>query len=365
MKHGSAPERCFGLDLLRALAVLMVVFAHGSVLAMPLWTPGQGVVFIAFLGVELFFVLSGFLVGGLLLRELDTHRGESGQRWVLHFWSRRWLRTLPSYYLILLLNFAFVAFSATALPTSWPLYFVFSQNLVTPHPEFFGEAWSLAVEEWFYLLAPLAALAVTPLLRSRAAVLTGFLALFCGYLLLRISVVEWSDPAWDAGVRKLTALRLDSIAFGVLMAWLSLRMPELLRWPYRLATFGLSCVAACAMLFLSVDPDASLAVRSLMFSLAPLGCALLLPWANALRPSRLPKPLMRAIGQLAVLSYSLYLVHMFFVNTYLEWFDAPSTPTVVAVRICIFIMGALSAAWVLYRGFERPILQLRDRWIPR
>ena len=355
--------RIFGLDVMRATGGTIVVLAHSSFLVGHHWPRFPMVPAIDW--VALFFVLSGFLIGGILLDQLARPRAPLTA--FADFMQRRWLRTLPNYFLFLLLNIVLVyrGLAPGMLSKATVAYAVFMQNFHLPLDLFFWESWSLAVEEWFYLLAPLAALAVTPLLRSRAAVLTGFLALFCGYLLLRISVVEWSDPAWDAGVRKLTALRLDSIAFGVLMAWLSLRMPELLRWPYRLAALGLSCVAACAMLFLSVDPDASLAVRSLMFSLAPLGCALLLPWANALRPSRLPKPLMRAIGQLAVLSYSLYLVHMFFVNTYLEWFDAPSTPTVVAVRICIFIMGALSAAWVLYRGFERPILQLRDRWIPR
>lgn len=343
----------------------MVVFTHGSVLAMPFWTPEQGAIFTAFLGVELFFVLSGFLVGGLLLQALGARRTEPNRRWVLHFWGRRWLRTLPSYFLILLLNFIFVACTTSPLPASWPLYFLFSQNLLSPHPEFFGEAWSLAVEEWFYLLAPLVALAVMPLLRSRPAVLAGFGALFAGFLLLRIGVVHLINPEWDAGVRKITALRLDGIAFGVLMAWLSLHLPGLLRWPRTMAVLGVCCVAGCAALFLSVNPDASLMARSLMFSLAPFGCALLLPWAAGLRTLHLPGFVERAIVQLAVLAYALYLVHMFFVNPYLEWFEPPATPAVAAMHIGVFAAGSLLAAWALYRGFERPILRLRDRMIPR
>lgn len=358
-------ERRFGLDLLRAIAVLLVVIAHGSVLAVPLWIPGQGIVFMAFLGVELFFVLSGFLVGGLLLDELEAHRDATGNRWVVHFWSRRWLRTLPNYYLVLGLNFAFVAVAVQPLPPSWPLYFLFSQNLVSAHPNFFGEAWSLAVEEWFYLLAPLVALAFAPLLRSPRAVLAGFVALLLGYLLLRVGVVLWIDPAWDAGVRKLTALRLDGIAYGVLMVWLYTRVPALRAFASLLALLGLLLIGLCLALFLSVDADASLLARSLLFSAAPLACALLLPWAAEFRFVPLPMLFKRWVVRLAVLSYSLYLLHMLIVRAYLAWAPPPAGWMEVALRGAVYLFGALAASWVLYRGFERPILALRDRWIPR
>lgn len=358
-------ERRFGLDLLRALAVLMVVVAHGSVLAVPHWMPGPPMVFMAFLGVELFFVLSGFLVGGLLLQAMDA----AGRRrdWVVPFWQRRWLRTLPSYYLILLLNLALLHFTANPLPDRWPLYFVFSQNLVQPHPEFFGEAWSLAVEEWFYLLAPLVALGAAPLLRSRAAVLAAFVALLAGFALLRAGVALHVDPEWDAGVRKLTALRLDGIAYGVLTVWLWRRLPDALRHhrALALALVGVAGIAGCAALFLSVDPDHSLAARSLLFSLTPLSCALLLPWAAGCRTLGLPGPAERGIVQLAVLSYALYLVHMIIVRAWLDWAAPPQDPAEVALRLALYATGSLAGAWVLYRGFERPVLKLRDRWVPR
>jgi peptidoglycan/LPS O-acetylase OafA/YrhL len=66
-------------------------------------------------------VLSGFLVGGLLLDELAANCALPGRAWVLHFWSRRWLRTLPNDYLVLLLNFGFIALVARPAPESWPL----------------------------------------------------------------------------------------------------------------------------------------------------------------------------------------------------------------------------------------------------
>ena len=98
--------RNFGLDLFRALAIILVVLSHGKFLLNG--TALENFPFFKMLdGVDLFFVLSGFLIGGIILRTMSE-----GWNWrgVAHFWKRRWLRTLPNYYFILLLNFVFVSY---------------------------------------------------------------------------------------------------------------------------------------------------------------------------------------------------------------------------------------------------------------
>lgn len=360
-----AAGRQFGLDALRALAVLLVVIAHGSVLVVPLWIPDKGTIFLAFLGVELFFVLSGFLVGGLLLDALAEPPAQRSSTWVRDFWARRWLRTLPNYYLVLLLNFAFVLVAAQPVPEQWPLYWVFSQNLVSPHPNFFGEAWSLAVEEWFYLLAPLVALLCAPVLRSQRAVIAGFAALLLGGLLLRVGAVLVFDPSWDDGVRKLTALRLDSIAYGVLIVWLLRNRPRLYAASGVLCLLGMVALAAASALYFGAELDSSLMARSLLFSLCSLGCALLLPIASRWSGSPLPAWLRGAVVQLALLSYSIYLLHMLVVRGFLHGLPPPQTWTAVLASCTAYALLSWSAAWLLYRSFERPILRLRDRWVPR
>lgn len=361
----SAAGRQFGLDALRALAVLLVVIAHGSVLAVPLWIPDKGTIFLAFVGVEMFFVLSGFLVGGLLLDALAEPPALRSPRWVRDFWARRWLRTLPNYYLVLLLNFAFVFAAAQPVPEVWPLYWVFSQNLVSPHPNFFGEAWSLAIEEWFYLLAPLVALLCAPWLRSRGSVIAGFAALLIGGLLLRVSAVLLFDPAWDAGVRKLTVLRLDSIAYGVLMVWLLRNAPRLHAASGALSLLGLAALGGSTALYFGTDLDSSLMARSLLFSSCSLGFALLLPTASRWSGAPLPAWLRGAVVQLALLSYSIYLLHMLVVRGFLVWLPSPQSWTAVVLACTAYALLAWLAAWLLYRCFERPILRLRDRWVPR
>ena len=110
--------------------------------------------FFIFDGVSIFFVLSGFLIGGILIKLLKENILNS--KLIITFWVRRWFRTLPNYFLILIIlilldsiyneNFSFY---------SYKRYFLFSQNLFSKHPGFFPEAWSLSVEEWFYLLIPI------------------------------------------------------------------------------------------------------------------------------------------------------------------------------------------------------------------
>jgi len=91
--------RVFGLDFLRALAILLVLVAHASFMFLPLTHRLEAWWMLGHLGVELFFVLSGFLIGAILVKQAQAARLRIGR-----FWLRRWLRTLPNYYLLLGIN---------------------------------------------------------------------------------------------------------------------------------------------------------------------------------------------------------------------------------------------------------------------
>ena len=93
-------NRVYGLDILRAMAILFVVFAHGSYLLRKV-LPIDLVNIFVLDGVAIFFVLSGFLIGGILIRQFDQRRMDG--RGLSQFWIRRWFRTLPNYYLVLLI----------------------------------------------------------------------------------------------------------------------------------------------------------------------------------------------------------------------------------------------------------------------
>ena len=115
--------RVFGLDLLRAIAVLMVLSSHALFFVRPLFPAIQALSLFGYLGVELFFVLSGFLVGGIAIRSFGAQPGTAD---LFGFWVRRWFRTLPNYYLFLGVN---LAMAAPAGPGGVAPYLVFLQNL--------------------------------------------------------------------------------------------------------------------------------------------------------------------------------------------------------------------------------------------
>ncbi|MFA5298283.1 MAG: acyltransferase [Lutibacter sp.] len=147
-------NRVFGLDLIRSIAIGLVVMSHATLLVFP---NSKNPIFIGIrilgaIGVDLFFVLSGFLIGGILLRHIELQKTRFED--LFSFWKRRWFRTLPNYFLVLFLNVLIFLFLGDNLPKSILLYIPFLQNFSTPHPDFFTEAWSLSIEEYAYLLLP-------------------------------------------------------------------------------------------------------------------------------------------------------------------------------------------------------------------
>ncbi len=146
-------NRIFGLDLLRFIAIFMVLLGHSLILA-PEYIKPYVYRFI-FDGVAIFFVLSGFLIGGILIKILNKEKPSF--KGLLDFWKRRWMRTIPAYFLVLIFLIIYtLIFLPNNLPDDWYRFFFFTQNFLGHYrPGFFAEAWSLSIEEWFYLTVPL------------------------------------------------------------------------------------------------------------------------------------------------------------------------------------------------------------------
>ncbi|MBC6606478.1 acyltransferase [Hymenobacter sp. BT188] len=212
----SNSTRIYGFDVLRATAVLMVVLGH-SLSYLPSQAAGL-LGWLIFDGVTMFFVLSGLLIGGILIKALEG--GDLRPRVLLIFWGRRWMRTLPPYFLVLAVLMVLRPFEV-----EWPAiakYWVFLQNFRNPHPPFFAEAWSLSVEEWFYLLIPLAIFLLVKVGRQgvgKAVLVASLVVLVLVTAYRYYKYLHIPSPAtydWDNQFRKIVITRLDSLVYG---AW--------------------------------------------------------------------------------------------------------------------------------------------------
>lgn len=350
------------LDLCRALAIVLVLLSHGRVFVRGDLPWMEYLRFGGFLGVELFFVLSGFLIGGILIRL--SARG--GAHWLRGFYARRWFRTLPNYYLFVLVNVLLLWWGVRPgeLDVLWK-YLLFVQNLFGPHPLFFPEAWSLALEEVFYLLFPATFLLVGRVARIPAAraVLVVAVAVILLSLLVR-ALVAGSVASWDEEIRKVVFLRFDTLMVGVLLAWVYARRPHWLK--VRGLAAGLAAVFVASAIYFASTPDAVLNAswfaKTLYLTLAPVGCAgvLLIGIERTL-----PHWLAAAGSFVARISYSAYLVNIPVATALVHLFGCCDNPVFGNFALWLAFMGlTLAISHLVYEAYEKRFNALRDRLFP-
>src|SRR5947209_13238449 len=168
-------ERQPGLDFLRALAILVVVIYHAGIMGFPM--PGR-VHRWGWIGVDLFFVLSGYLIGRQLLAPLARGKRIHLRR----FFARRALRIVPAYFVVLAIYIFLPSWREYPDMYPWWKFVVSVQNIALHGGTAFSHAWSLAVEDQFYLALPFILLFVNA--RSRAAIILPC-AIFLGGIVLR------------------------------------------------------------------------------------------------------------------------------------------------------------------------------------
>ncbi len=374
MKPVHSGGRVFGLDLLRAAAILMVICAHGFVVLYPhfgepLGIFGHG----GFYGVELFFVLSGFLIGQILIRA-DTDLAGAGN--VAFFYVRRWFRTLPLFFLFLIVNIAFErVFRAHDISAGEALtHGVFLRNFAGFHMTFFPESWSLAIEEWFYLLFPAVLWLGLKLTKRFNAVFLGAAFTFLAFSTVTRFVAA-SDPSatWEEGIRMVVIYRFDALMIGMLGAWLSIRFSRTwVRFAPLCAWCGVVLLLAMYATLWRIENghlafgDDDYFARTLRFTLVSLGFGLLLPWASGWKLVAENFSSV-AVRKIALWSYSLYLVHLPVFLLVSRAGLGPDQPMPLAKALSSFALqigGAIFLSALLYRFFELPCTRLREKAAP-
>jgi peptidoglycan/LPS O-acetylase OafA/YrhL len=343
------------LDGVRAIAILLVLYSHCSI-------PGHSRYLLAavkgrcgFLGVQVFFVLSGFLITALLLREI----ARTGRVSRSGFYLRRALRILPAY----LTYLAVVAILPRAEDdrlngSDWLTALTYTVNFHSmPIPWLISHVWSLSVEEHFYLAWPLVMAAGT-LASARWAALGCIvccLAFRCSGLLL----VPDAGPALDLW----TFCRMDDIAFGCLLALLAhapqwrqqLDLIAFNRSALVLAVAGLtlSQVLGTRLVGTRIFSRAAFTVAAALSNTVNASCITLLLWAAMARPASVVGYVLncRLLSGIGAISYSLYLWHVLFCD--------PEPCIINAFPQNLLLTFAV--ALLSYHLVEKRFLALKDR----
>ena len=369
----NTPSRNSGLDSLRSAAILLVCAYHYMVFVSGQPTFGW-LSRIGWVGVDLFFVLSGYLIGNQLFA--GVARGQSLSLGA--FYTRRALRTLPNYYVVLALYFLMPSVMGGSEPPPLWRFLSFTQNLGLQPGTAFSHAWSLCIEEQFYLLLPLAIVAATRF-GAGLSPRTAWLVLAGGIVLgIATRSVLWWRFGSEAGgaiagyypnIYYSSFCRIDEFIPGVALALLKNFHPDL--WS-RLTSRGwinvTSGALATALLlwtalnFYYIDGVGyGFFMTSLGYSL--LACAFALLVLAALSPGS-PLFTLRIPGasSLAAWSYAIYLSHKpiaFIVNERLAPWQLGEASTVAVIAAACLLGG-----WLLHRCVEMPFMRLRDRRWP-
>jgi peptidoglycan/LPS O-acetylase OafA/YrhL len=362
------------LDGLRGLAIILVLFHHFTILQpaseFDAWL--ANVPLIGWCGVDLFFVLSGFLITGILI---DARNSE---RYFTSFYARRTLRIFPLYYLVVFLSMVvlplfpawFDLLAGAGAPREQLPYWLYLTNFAVASRDRFMHgvldiSWSLAIEEQFYLLWAAAVWLCPP--RALGAVCA---ALFLAAPVARTIALAQGATAIDVYV--LPFFRADALAAGALLAWLVRR--NLLAGAGRIAQgIALGAIAGIVIVC-AIDGDSwwwGPTMQRVGYSLLAIAGAGMLVAAVAVRndhwwPRLLSAGWLRAFGKY---SYALYLIHLPVMRVVREFAWSPEqfgtlgSPWVgQLVFYIVATLPAFAIAWVSWRLFEAPILRLKSRF---
>jgi len=346
-------KRNFGLDAIRAFSIWLVILRHaGFNLGFPINIE------IGVIGVKIFFVLSGFLIGGILIKDLLNSTSFSTLK---KFWIRRWFRILPVYYLMLILKFIIIDHSV-----GWHIiyYFLFLQSNIYGIT-FYTVTWSLVIEEWFYIFVPLFLIFVFSRVKHDMKKIVMYLFLF--FLIenmIRIVYVYYTKSLVIGGN---PLFWLDSLFVGVFIAVVKKMAPASYKILQSTGVFIAGLVVFVAYIYFTyiisiphLTFHAAFFPETIGMFLFSVSIGLIIPRIEKYQSFDTTKPykkvLFNAITQTSLLTYSIYLIHPL-VYGYIARLNLKTFYIQVIIEISITYV----LAFLVYKFFEKPFLQLRDR----
>lgn len=355
-----------GLDHLRAFAIFFVFLFHYFILSkgQPVWLPE--VAKFGWTGVDLFFVLSGFLISSQLFAQIEQGQRISFKR----FFLKRFFRIIPAYVVVVAIYFCIPYFRETeSLPPLWK-FLTFTQNFGLNLKDFrtFSHAWSLCVEEHFYLGLPLILIVFQRMKKIRHApwLLIGLfiltlLARYYSYINLYFPHIEeengWLN--WYMYIYYPTYTRLDGLLVGVTIAAIYRFLPTL--WS-RISVFGnqfilLGLAVLVGAYFLCFD-EQSFYASVFGFTAVAIGYGFLV--IGAICPtSFLFKWKSKGVSFIASISYAIYLTHkgvIHITHEVLHEFKLNSN-----LLLIFSMISCITVAYILNQVVEHPFMNFRKK----
>jgi peptidoglycan/LPS O-acetylase OafA/YrhL len=360
-------ERIHGLDTLRALAIVLVMFQHYTLFVSNADTFGF-IGTLGWIGVDLFFALSGYLIGNQIFAALRSGQGLS----LRHFYARRFLRTLPNFYVVLALYALWPAFrGGLELPPLWR-FLTFTQNINLTPGTAFSHAWSLNIEEQFYLVLPAVALAFAawraPMPRAWLALAMVVVGGMAARAILWDQVVDGQRYGMFNYFKYIyysTLCRLDDLVAGVALALL--RNYHEGMWE-RIsargnASFAVGLALASLAGWMFLDDPRGFAVTVFGYPLLAVGFGLMV-LAAVSRQSVLRTLHVPGAASMALWSYAIYLVHKQVMILLAQPLASAGYAAGGWVAVAVSFAASVAAGIALYLLVETPFMKLRERWVP-
>jgi peptidoglycan/LPS O-acetylase OafA/YrhL len=367
-------SKLHGLETLRACAIgAVLLFHYQYFFEHPLWLEA-GLIKFGWSGVDLFFVLSGYLIHSQLLAEMEAGKGVSLAR----FYIKRAFRILPPFGFVLALYVLFPwARERESLPPLWKLL-TFSQNIgldVAAHRTF-SHAWSLCIEEQFYLLLPLglSVIGYTQVRNGTVQTVCALMALGVVVRFISFRFLARDMASWMEWIYYPTQTRLDGLLVGIFIAWLFHFKPSAREWlaarPVQTLLAGIGVLAISSLFVLQNTPDRTLRIyvgilaqypSLFLFPMVSIGFGLIV--VSAISPDSFLYNLhSKSLGWVATLSYSLYLSHKIVLHLAQKWLAGVGVPPKGPVMMLLCLGAAVGFALLMHHAIERPAFRLRD-WL--
>ena len=362
--------RLHGLDTLRSCAILLVLAYHYKVVVSGADTFGF-LSQIGWAGVDLFFVLSGYLIGNQIFSSLNL------QDFSLKvFYVRRFLRTLPNFYVVLALYFLLPSVMGGKTPPDLWRFLSFTQNLGLHTGTAFSHAWSLCIEEQFYLILPAVALLFVAAAKSGRKSMVYAWSLLVGLILGGVFLRAWlwqhnvtDDETFYNYIYYSSLGRFDELLPGVALALLKnyhqVLWQRLLSWGNQFLVLGLSCVALMFYLFANfhyVDGQGyTFVMTAAGYSLMAISFSFLVLAALS-SISLLYKIKIPGCYHLAAWSYAIYLIHKAIFHILKAPFKNADIDVESPLALSAMMLCSLLGGYLLYLLVETPFMRLRDQY---